>query len=127
MNGLSFRELLGTLKVCDRRDLVFYIPGQARVSLRSTTHVRQHLPQQLPLLITIPTSVEANETSASLQTVPRHLQLIHRVDVLHVTLDRRTVRRSGKPEVKIFVTTSFKVEGVVARVKVGELVDEMEG
>lgn len=89
--------------------------------------MRQHLPQQLPLLITIPTSVEANQASAPLQTVPRHLQLVHRVNVLHVTLDRRTVRRSGKPEVKVFVPTSFKVEGVVARVKVGELVDEMEG
>lgn len=44
-----------------------------------------------------------------------------------MTLDRRTVRRSGKPEVKVFMPTSFKVEGVVARVKVGELVDEMEG
>jgi hypothetical protein len=47
--------------------------------------------------------------------------------VLDVHLDGRTVGRLGSPEVEVFVSTSFKVEGVVAGMKVGELVEEVEG
>ena len=86
----------------------------------------QQLLQQRPLGFLIPSSVEANDSSAPLQTVPGHLELVHGVDVLNVHLDGRTVGGFGCPEVEIFVTTGFEVEGVVAGVKVGEFVEEVK-
>lgn len=87
----------------------------------------QHLLQKLPMLITVPTSIEANQTSTSLETVSRHLEFIHGVDVLNMALDRRTIWRAGKPEVEVLVSSSLKVECVIARMKVGQLVDQVKG
>ncbi len=46
--------------------------------------------------------------------------------VLNVAFGGRTVWGTGNPEVEILVTTCFEVQGVVAGMKVGELVEQME-
>lgn len=88
--------------------------------------MRQHLLHQQPLLA-FPSSTKADQSPAALEAVTCHLQLVHRVDVLDVKLCRRAVGRLGRPKVEVLVSSGFEVEGVVARVKVRELVDQVEG
>jgi hypothetical protein len=49
------------------------------------------------------------------------------MDVLYVTLDRRSVGCPRQPQVQVFMSASFEIECVVTRVQVGKLVDKMEG
>ena len=53
--------------------------------------------------------VKAEDTAASLEAVPRHLQLVHGVYILYVHLDTRSIWCLRGPEVEIFVSPSFKV------------------
>lgn len=87
----------------------------------------QHLLHQPPPLLLLPLPIKHADAPAPLEAVPRHLELVHRVQVLHVALRRRAVRRAREPEVEVLVSSRFEVERVVARVQVGELVEEMEG
>lgn len=87
----------------------------------------QHLSHQLALLRQIPPSIKANDPPASLQTVSRHLELVHSVNVEDVELDAGAVGGLGGPHVQVFVSTGFKVESVVARVQVRQLVHQVEG
>lgn len=90
------------------------------------TYMREHLLQQLPLLLGVPLAIKHTDPSAPLETVSSHLQLVHRVDVLHVALDTRSVWCPRCPHVEVLVSACFKVEGIVAAVQVGELVEEVE-
>jgi hypothetical protein len=42
-----------------------------------------------------------------------------------VTLGRGPVRAARDPHVQVFVSSRFEIEGVVARVKVGDFVQEV--
>lgn len=92
-------------------------------SFSHPTHVCQKLLCQRLPLFSFPVAVKDDQTPTSLQAVSRHFQLIHGVDVLNMTLDTGTVWRSRNPEVEVFMTSSFKVEGVGAGMQVGELVE----
>ena len=70
--------------------------------------------------------VEADNPATTLETVPRHLELVHRVHVLHVQLDARPIRRLGRPEVQVLVPPRLKVERVVARVEVGQFGQQVQ-
>lgn len=71
----------------------------------------EHLLHQAPVF-SFPRSIKANQTSASLQTVSGHLELIHGMQILNVAFDTRAVGRSRKPEIKVFMSSGFKVKGV---------------
>jgi hypothetical protein len=60
--------------------------------------------------------VEAQDPTTPLETIPGHLELVHRVHVLHVELDARPIRRLGRPEVQVLVPTRLKVQRIVTRV-----------
>jgi hypothetical protein len=60
--------------------------------------------------------VEAQEPTTALETIPGHLEFVHRVHVQHVQLDARPIRSLGRPEVQVLVPTRLKVQRVVARV-----------
>lgn len=87
----------------------------------------EHFPHQTPALLALPRAVKDDQPPAPLETVARHLELVHRVQVLHVAFDARAVRRARQPEVKVFMSACLKVERVVARVQVGELIQQVEG
>ena len=95
--------------------------------VEQSTHMGEHLLHQSPVLALVPRSVKDDDTPASSEAVSGHLELVHRVDVLNVKLARGPVGRSRKPEVQVLVPSRLKVKGVVARVQVGELVDEVQG
>ena len=59
--------------------------------------------------------IEAQDPATALETVPSHLELVHRVHVLYVQLDARPVRRLGRPEVQVLMPPRFQVERVVTR------------
>ena len=63
------------------------IPG----SIETNAHMREDLLGQLSPLAFVKCLVETKYTSAPLQTVACHLELVHRMDVLHVHLDTRAV------------------------------------
>jgi hypothetical protein len=79
-----------------------------------------------PLLL-LPLPIKHADPPAPLEAVPRHLELVHRVQVLHVALRRGPVGRAREPEVEVLVSSRLEVERVVARVQVGELVEQVKG
>ena len=91
------------------------------------THMREHLLHQLPVLSLLPRAVKDADSSATSQAVSRHFQLVHGVDVLHVEFSRRSIWRTRKPEVEVFVSAGLEVEGVVTRVQIRQLVDQVQG
>ena len=58
--------------------------------------------------------VEAQNAPATLETVTRHLEFIHSVDVLYKHFDTWSIRSLYRPHVKVFMASSFKIEGIVA-------------
>lgn len=80
--------------------------------------MREHLLGQSAPLAVVKRFVKAQDTPASLQAVSRHFQLVHGVNVLYVQLDARSVRRLGRPHIKILVPTSFEVESIIAVIEV---------
>ena len=76
----------------------------------------EQLLRQSPPLRLFKRRIEAQDPTTALETVPSHLELVHRVHVLYVQLDARPVRRLGRPEVQVLVPPRFKVERVVTRV-----------
>lgn len=77
------------------------------------------LSQFAPLCL-IESLVKGKQAAASLETIPGHLQLVHRVDILYVHLDTRPIRCFCSPHVEIFMATSFEIKGVIAVVEVGK-------
>lgn len=53
--------------------------------------------------------IEAQDPTTALETITGHLELVHRMHVLHMQLDARPIRRLGCPEVQVLVPTSLKV------------------
>jgi hypothetical protein len=117
--SLLRRSLSSLCRLCSLR-------YAARHSLRST-HMTQHLLHQPSPLLLLPLPIKHADPPAPLEAVPRHLELVHRVQVLHVALRRGPVGRAREPEVEVLVSSRLEVERVVARVQVGELVEELEG
>lgn len=95
--------------------------------MEDVTDVGKHLLEQPPFRLLVPAAIEANDSPGALEAVTRHLELVHGVNVLDVHLYGWTVGRFGCPEVEVLVATGFKVEGVVAGMQVGELVEQVEG
>ena len=95
-------------------------------SEETTTHMRDHLLHQPPVLILIPSAIETDNPTRSLQAIARHLQLVHRMNVLHVTLDGRSVGRARYPHVKVLVPTRLEENCIVAAVQVGKLVEQIQ-
>lgn len=126
MNGFSRRDVRGTEKIWGQLRILDHQLPRAMPEEGTDTHVREQLLQQLPLLLSLPLAVEHTDTPTSLQTVTGHLELVHRMNVLNVTLDAGSVGRTRSPHVQVLVTASLEVEGVRARVKVRELVQEVE-
>jgi len=91
------------------------------------THMREHLLHQLPVLSLLPCSVKDANSSATSQAVSGHFQLVHRVNVLHVKFPRRSIWRTREPEVEVFVSAGLEVEGVVTRMQIRQLVDQVQG
>lgn len=74
----------------------------------------KHLLRQLPPLRLLERLVEAQQSSAPLQAVPGHFELVHGVDVLDMQLDAGSVGRFRGPHVQVFMSSGFKVQGVIA-------------
>lgn len=91
-----------------------------------TTHMRNHLLHQPPVLILIPSAIETDNPARTLQAIARHLQLVHRMNVLHMTLDGRAVGCARYPHVEVFVPTCLEEDGIVAAVQVGEFVEQIQ-
>lgn len=88
--------------------------------------MREDLLGQPPPLRLIEALVKAHDPPAALQAVPRHLELVHRVDVLDVQLDARPVRRLRCPHIQILMPAGFEIQRVVAVVQVGKLGEEVQ-
>ena len=87
----------------------------------SGTHMCEHLLRELPPLALVKGFVKAQDPSAPLQTVARHFELVHGVNVLRVHFDARSVRRLRRPQIEVFMSAGLEVQGVVAIVEVGKL------
>lgn len=70
--------------------------------------------------------IKAQQPPASLQTITRHFQFVHRVDVLDVKLDARTVRGFRHPHVQILMSACLEVQSVVAVMEVSEFREKSE-
>lgn len=114
-NGFNRLDVFGTLNTCSSSAP----PPKPPLS---PAYMREHLLHQAPTFLPFPSAIKHADPSTPLQAVTRHLELVHGVDILNVTLDAGSVRRAGEPEVEVFVASRFEVEGVCARVKVGQLV-----
>ena len=82
------------------------------------THVCEDLLREPAPLALVERLVEAQEPPAAFEAVAGHLELVHRVHVLHVKLDAGAVWSLGSPHVEILVPPRFEVERVVAVVEV---------
>jgi hypothetical protein len=80
--------------------------------------------QSTPLCF-LETLVKAQDSSAPLETIPRHLQFVHRMHILHMHLYARPIRRLGRPEVQILVPPHLKVQRVITVVQICQLREEV--
>lgn len=80
----------------------------------------EQLLRQSPPFRLFKRGIKAQDPATALETVPSHLELVHRVHVLYVQLDARPVRSLGRPEIQVLMPPRFKVERVVARVQIRE-------
>lgn len=78
--------------------------------------MREQLFRQSSPLGLLKCRIEAQDPTTALETIPGHLELVHRVHVLHVQLDARPIRRLGRPEVEVLMPTRLKVQRIVTRV-----------
>mmetsp|Transcript_22594 Transcript_22594/g.40243 ORF Transcript_22594/g.40243 Transcript_22594/m.40243 type:complete len:201 (-) Transcript_22594:482-1084(-) len=67
------------------------------VSLWGGKHLCEHLLQELKVWLLVERGVEAQHWSRPLEVITRQLQFVHRVNVLHVELDRRPSARLCHP------------------------------
>lgn len=88
--------------------------------------MREHLLDQLPMLIRVESLIKRHDPSAPFQTVSRHFQLVHGVHILHVHLHGRPIGSLGRPHVEVFVSPRFEVDGIVAVMEIRELGEEVE-
>lgn len=94
-----------------------------RVVLGRVERLMQHLLHQLEVRLRVEGGVEGEEGPRELQAVPRQLQLVQRVDVLHRELDARALRRLHDPEEEVRLLPRLQVDAVVARPLVAQIVD----
>jgi hypothetical protein len=82
--------------------------------------MREHFLGKLSPLCLIKATIKAQDAPTAFQAVSGHLELVHGVHVLHMHLDRRSVRSLGCPHVKVLMPSCLEVQCVVAVVEVGE-------
>lgn len=117
----------------ERSDLFMRVPpspqqknGPRRITARRATYVCKHLFRQPSPRGLIKCRIEANNPATALQAVARHLQLVHRMDVLCVHPYAGPVGTLDCPHIQIFVPSRLQKQGVVAIVQVGEFTEHME-
>ena len=128
--GHRTRILLNDLVVAEPDLAVQNTKGQHMINERLGTasrarhskHLRQHLTHELPVWRCIKSLIEAQNMPRSFKAVACHLQLVHRMNILHLQLGRWSVRRLGQPQVQVLVPTSFKVHAVIAVVQLRQLI-----
>lgn len=76
---------------------------------------------EFPVLVAIKSTVKRQYTTAPFETVPRHLELVHRMNILHMHLDARAVGRFSGPHIQIFMPPCLEVERIVTIVQVSQL------
>ena len=86
----------------------------------------KNLLRQLSPLALVKRLVKAEDSPTPLETIASHFKLVHGMNILHMQLDARTVRRLCSPHIQIFMPTRFKIEGVVAIMEVRELGEKPE-
>ena len=121
MNGFDLRAPGGTPKICNKQSMQTLTQKD-----KLKTHMREHLLHQPPPLCLPKPRIKTHDAPTPLQTIPRHLQLVHRVHVLDVQLEARPVRRLRRPEVQVLVPPRLEVERVVAVVQIRELGEEVQ-
>jgi hypothetical protein len=92
----------------------------------SITCLCEHLFRQFPPFSIVKVTVEAQNASATLETVASHLEFVHGVHILNMHLDRRPVRSFGRPHIEILMPSGLKVQSVVTIMEVSELRQEMK-
>lgn len=86
---------------------------------------KEFLRQSTPLGL-LECLIKAQQPPASFQTIARHLQFIHRVDVLHMKLDARSIWRFCYPHVQIFMSACFEIQRVIAVMEVSKFREKSE-
>ncbi len=86
----------------------------------------EDLLRQPPPLCLVKPLVEAHNPATSLQTVPRHFQLVHCMDILDVQLDARPVGCLCCPHIQVLMSARLEIQRVVAVVQVGKFREEVQ-
>ena len=88
--------------------------------------MREQLLCELTPLGIVEGLVKAQNTPTALQAVARHFEFVHGMNILDVQLDARSIRCLRSPHVQVFMPTRFKIECVVAIMKIRELREKPE-
>ena len=70
--------------------------------------------------------IKAQQPPASFQAIARHLQFVHRVDILDVKFDAWTIRSFCYPHVQIFMSACFEIQRVIAVMEVSQFWEKSE-
>ena len=98
--------------------------GSRIITLRATYVCKQLLCQPSPLAL-IKCRIEADNPATAPQAVARHLQFVHRMDVLYVHPNAGPVGTLDCPHIQVFVPSRLKEQGVVAIMQVGKFTEHM--
>ena len=82
----------------------------------ANTHMCEQFFRQSSPLRLLKRRIKTQDPTTALETIPGHFELVHRVHVLYVQLDARSIWRLGRPEVHVFMPTRLKVQRIVTRV-----------
>lgn len=88
--------------------------------------LNEDLLEELPFSGGLELTIERQQWARSQQTVSSHSQLIHSVDVLGVEFDGGSLWGLGKPDIEILLLSGLEVDGGVAVLKVGDLVQVLD-
>jgi len=98
--------------------------GSQIITIRATYVCKQLFRQPSPLAL-IKCRIEADNSTTAPQAVARHLQFVHRMDVLHVHPNAGPVGTLDCPHIQVFVPSRLKEQGVVAIMQVGKFTEHM--
>jgi hypothetical protein len=87
--------------------------------------MRENFLDQLAPFALLKSLIETQDPPASFQTIPRHLQFVHRMHILYMHLETWSIRRFRRPHVQIFVSPCFEIQRVVAVVQIRKLGKKM--
>lgn len=117
--------LLSALEAAHQISAEHAFAGKAE-GMEHMTHVCKDFFGQPPPLALVECFVEAQNTTAPLQTIACHLEFVHGMDVLDMQLDAWAIWGLCGPHVEVFVSTCFEIQCVVAVVEVGKFREEAE-